>query len=436
MGAGGGRQGERRRPAAPRRVEGLARPVLGPAAPAPRACAKPVATRTRPTSDSRRWWSATSSSGDPSSTADSPTAQPRPSFSGRTAWARSLQTPLREFLRTETGGAAVLLAAAVAALVWVNVDASSYDSLWGTTLSIDLGDAGVALDLRHWVNSGLMTFFFFVVGLEARREFDLGSCGSGGGSPCLCWRGSAAWRWRSPSTSPSTPAARPRTAGESRCRPTLRSRSACSRSSARAFPTGCARSCSRSSSSTTSWRSSIIATVYTETLHVLPLLVAIGACSAPSSLRSRLPVGPDSSTSCSGRRLGGPARSPGVEPVVIGARDGPPRLRLPGRRAPISSGRPSASASSVSSRRRSSPAPSALGLRAAVSPNERLQQLYHPWTSYVIVPLFALANAGIAIDGGFLARGLHLADHARDPRRLRGRQAGGHPRLLVAADAA
>ena len=85
-----------------------------------------------------------------------------------------MQTPLREFLRTETGGAAVLLAGALAALVWVNVDASSYNSLWRTKLSIDLGGAGVALDLRHWVNSGLMTFFFFVVGLEARREFDLG----------------------------------------------------------------------------------------------------------------------------------------------------------------------------------------------------------------------------------------------------------------------
>src|SRR5712691_7922644 len=107
-----------------------------------------------------------SSSGDP---------EGRPSgFSGRTAWTRHLETPLREFLRTETGGAAVLLAAAVAALVWVNVDASSYDSLWRTTLSIDLGGRGVALDLRHWINSGLMTFFFFVVGLEARREFDLG----------------------------------------------------------------------------------------------------------------------------------------------------------------------------------------------------------------------------------------------------------------------
>src|ERR1700675_1603156 len=107
-----------------------------------------------------------SSSSDPTS--------PAAFFSGRTAWARSVETPLREFLRTETGGAAVLLAAAVAALVWVNVDASSYDSLWRTTLSIDVGGSGVALDLRNWVNSGLMTFFFFVAGLEARREFDLG----------------------------------------------------------------------------------------------------------------------------------------------------------------------------------------------------------------------------------------------------------------------
>src|SRR5438093_8380982 len=99
---------------------------------------------------------------------------PSRAFSERTAWARSLETPLREFLRTETGSAAFLLAAALAALAWVNVDTSSYDRLWRTTLSIDLGGDGVALDLRGWVNSGLMTFFFFVVGLEARREFDLG----------------------------------------------------------------------------------------------------------------------------------------------------------------------------------------------------------------------------------------------------------------------
>ena len=91
----------------------------------------------------------------------------------RTAWSRNVSTPLREFLGTETGSAVVLLAATIAALAWVNVDAHSYDTVWSTTLSIDVGGSGVALDLREWVNSGLMTFFF-VVGLEARREFDLG----------------------------------------------------------------------------------------------------------------------------------------------------------------------------------------------------------------------------------------------------------------------
>src|SRR6478736_2790891 len=95
-------------------------------------------------------------------------------FSERTAWARSLETPLRGFLRTETGSAAFLLAATLIALAWVNIDAASYERLWQTKLSIDVGGSGVALDLRQWVNSGLMTLFFFVIGLEARREFDLG----------------------------------------------------------------------------------------------------------------------------------------------------------------------------------------------------------------------------------------------------------------------
>src|SRR5436309_11727598 len=102
------------------------------------------------------------------------TSEAQTAFSARTAWARNLETPLRSFLRTETGSAAVLLAAAVAALVWVNVDASSYQRVWHTVVSIRVGGSGVSEDLRYWLNSGLMTFFFFVVGLEARREFDMG----------------------------------------------------------------------------------------------------------------------------------------------------------------------------------------------------------------------------------------------------------------------
>src|SRR5476651_1209419 len=92
------------------------------------------------------------------------------SFSGRTAWARNLETPLRSFLRTETGSAALLLGAAVAALLWANIDSSSYERVWHTVIAIRIGGSGISEDAQYWLNSGLMTFFFFVVGLEARRE--------------------------------------------------------------------------------------------------------------------------------------------------------------------------------------------------------------------------------------------------------------------------
>ena len=102
-------------------------------------------------------------------------AQGHGRFSERTAWARNVTAPLRDFLSTETGGALVLLAATVAALVWANSPwPHSYESVWTTKLSIRLGSAGISQDLRHWVNSGLMTFFFLVIGLEAKREIDVG----------------------------------------------------------------------------------------------------------------------------------------------------------------------------------------------------------------------------------------------------------------------
>jgi Na+/H+ antiporter NhaA len=95
-------------------------------------------------------------------------------FTARTPWPRRLDTPLRTFLRTETGSAAMLLLATAAALVWANVDSASYERVWRTSLALAIGHAGVSHDLHYWQSSGLMTLFFFVVGLEARREFDLG----------------------------------------------------------------------------------------------------------------------------------------------------------------------------------------------------------------------------------------------------------------------
>ena len=95
-------------------------------------------------------------------------------FSPRTVWTQRLQTPLRRFVRTETGSAVVLLAATIAALAWANIDPAGYAGTWDTTLVIRSGTWGLADSWQGWVNSGLMAFFFLVVGLEARREFDMG----------------------------------------------------------------------------------------------------------------------------------------------------------------------------------------------------------------------------------------------------------------------
>ncbi|HEX8767674.1 MAG TPA: Na+/H+ antiporter NhaA, partial [Jatrophihabitans sp.] len=69
----------------------------------------------------------------------------------------------------------MLLAATAIALVWANSPwSSAYEALWGTELAVEVGQWTLALDLRHWVNDGLMALFFFVVGLEIKRELAVG----------------------------------------------------------------------------------------------------------------------------------------------------------------------------------------------------------------------------------------------------------------------
>jgi NhaA family Na+:H+ antiporter len=81
----------------------------------------------------------------------------------------------RAYLRTEAGGAVLLLLATLTALVWANSPwADSYESLWETPFSLQLGDRELSESLRHWVNDGLMTLFFLLVGLEIARELSIG----------------------------------------------------------------------------------------------------------------------------------------------------------------------------------------------------------------------------------------------------------------------
>ena len=325
-----------------------------------------------------------------------------PPFSGRTAWARSVQTPLREFLRTETGGAAVLLAAAVAALAWVNLDASSYDSLWRTTLSIEVGGRGVSLELREWVNSGLMTFFFFVLGLEARREFDLGElrerrrfalpllAGVGGMAVAVAiyllfnaGRSSAQGWGVAMSTDTAFALGLLALIGPR-------------------FPDRLRAFMLTVVVVDDVLALVVIGTVYADTIAFSSLLVAVGLFGVVLVARAvRVRVG--LVYLVLGAAIWVALLESGVEPIVVGLAMGLLAYAYPVARSDLER------ATERFRQFREQPTPElarsvGIGLRAAVSPNERLQLLYHPWTSYVIVPLFALANAGIAIDGAFLER--------------------------------
>ncbi len=78
-----------------------------------------------------------------------------------------------EYLHDETTGGIALLVATAVALVWANVG-GSYLSFWHTELTLGVGSFSITEDFQHWVNDGLMALFFFVVALEVKREFVTG----------------------------------------------------------------------------------------------------------------------------------------------------------------------------------------------------------------------------------------------------------------------
>jgi NhaA family Na+:H+ antiporter len=100
----------------------------------------------------------------------------RPTFlSSDKLLARAVARPVARFLDVEVAGGAVLVVAAAVALVWANSPwREGYDALWSTDLSFTLGRWSVHHDLRHWVNDGLMAVFFFIVGVEVKAELTTG----------------------------------------------------------------------------------------------------------------------------------------------------------------------------------------------------------------------------------------------------------------------
>jgi Na+/H+ antiporter NhaA len=323
-------------------------------------------------------------------------------LTGRTAWARNLEEPLRSFLRTETGGAAMLLAAAVIALIWANADPGSYASVWGTELSIRIGGSGISQSLHQWVNDGLMTFFFLVVALEARREFDLGELRDrrrltlpavaaigGMAVPVAIYLGfnaggPGAGGWGT-AMSTDTAFALGMLALVGRRFP----------QSLRAFILTVAVVDDLVAFV-------VIVAVYSSSISVGPLIVGIAVLAIALIVRLR-------------RVRNGVVYfvlalvswvalyKAGVDPVIVGVFFGLIAIAYSASRSDLERAtdlfrlfREQPTGEQARSLRE--------GVRTALSPNERLQQIYHPISSYVIVPLFALANAGVVINGDVLSR--------------------------------
>jgi NhaA family Na+:H+ antiporter len=98
---------------------------------------------------------------------------------GRTPQGKAVLGMFERFVHSEVSGSVVLMACTVAALVWANSGASeSYFALASTKIGVSWGDARFSLSLQHWVNDALMAVFFFVVGLEIKRELVLGRLSS------------------------------------------------------------------------------------------------------------------------------------------------------------------------------------------------------------------------------------------------------------------
>ena len=325
---------------------------------------------------------------------------PGAAATGRTAWGRHLQTPLRQFLRTETGSAAVLLAATITALIWANVDSGSYESLWRTEVSLHVGGFGVSQDLHGWLNNGLMTFFFLVIGLEARREFDMGELRERRrmAVPLLAGLGGM--------TVPvviflAVNAGQPTAGGWGTAM-----------STDTAFALGMlALVGPKNSDRLRSYLLTfavvddlaaivVIALVYSHHIDVPALLAGLAALGGVFLART---AGLRHGVVYAGLGVAAWAAffKSGVDPAVTGLVIGLLTPAYPAARSDLEQ------ATDRVRRFREQPTPemaraASISLSESISPNGRLQDTFHPWASYLIVPLFALANAGLVISAAFL----------------------------------
>lgn len=309
--------------------------------------------------------------------------------------------PLRAFLLTESGSAGVLVAAIAIALLWANISQGSYETFWSTRFAVRLGTHVIDDSLRGWLNNGLMTFFFLVVGLEARREFDLGDLRerrrfvlplvaglAGMTAPVLIYLAINAGH----GTTDGWGVAMSTDTALALGMLALLGREAPDR--ARVFLVTVLVVDDLAALL-------VIAFAYSSDISVMPIIVA-AVVFGLLLYAVRLRLQKRWVFVLLGIAMWGALRDSGVDPIVAGLVIGLAAPAYTPNRGELED------ATGLVRRFREEPTPelarsARTGLSATLSPNARLQSFYHPWTSYLIVPLFALANAGIALDPGFLS---------------------------------
>ena len=323
----------------------------------------------------------------------------------RRSLAAQLSAPARRFLSTEAGSAGLLLAATIAALLWANSPWSgSYESLWEAEASVSVAGWELSMDLAHWVNDGLMALFFFVIGLEVRHEFSVGeltnprraaipvAAALGGlAVPALLYLamapgGEATHGWGVViGTDTAFMLGALAVVG-----PTFATQLRIFLLTLTVIDDIVAVS--------------VIGLFYSDSLDMgaLGVMAALGAL---IGLMSRLGVWRAAPYVLVGLGLWLATVQAGLHASIAGMLGG----LLVAARAPARE------AVEGAARRfrafRQSPdvevgRSAHLGLVRAVSVNERLQATLHPWASYVVVPLFALANAGVDLRDGVLVEAL------------------------------
>jgi Na+/H+ antiporter NhaA len=319
-----------------------------------------------------------------------------------TIWTSRGKTPLRQFLRTETGSATVLASALVVALIWSNVATGSYEQFWSTQLTAGLSGRAITLNLREFVNSGLMALFFLVVGLEARREWDVGElrvrsrvtlpffAGLGGMVvPIVIYLAFNAGKptahgW-----------------GAAMSSDTAFALGALALAGGRGLPDRVRTYLLTFSVVDDLLGLAVIAVFYSSHVRWVPLLIGAVLLATYAVLTNRRISNPPAYLLL-GVGTWVAFWESGVDPIVAGLVIGLLTVAYPAGREDLEQAtdafrlfREQPTARLADEARQV--------VRSAISPNERLQERYHGWTGYVIVPLFALANADIKITGSFLA---------------------------------